>query len=72
MSIQTERQKQRVPVTSLTCWRCDGPMTIKMAEPSMSSDSIDDIVYRCPACRFEGKQSGMRADQAPHDAGSVI
>jgi hypothetical protein len=62
MSIQIERQKPHAPITSLACWRCDGPMMVKTIEPSMLSDSLDDIVYRCPACRLERKQSGMRAD----------
>jgi hypothetical protein len=60
MSIQAERQKPLVPITSLTCWRCDGPMTVKTIEPSMSSDSLDDIVYRCPACGLDRKQSAKR------------
>jgi hypothetical protein len=62
MSIQTEGEKPHAPVTSVTCWRCDGPMTIKTIEPSMLFAPLDDIVYRCPACRLEKKQSVMRAD----------
>jgi hypothetical protein len=49
MSMQTERQKSTNPVTSVTCWRCDGLMTIKTIQPSMLAASVDDIVYRCPS-----------------------
>lgn len=63
MSIQTERQKTLALLTRVSCWRCDGPMTIKSIEPSMLAPSLDEIVYRCLACQIERKQCAMRADQ---------
>jgi hypothetical protein len=62
MSIQTERQRTYALHTSTSCWLCDGPMTIKTIEPSMLVPSLDEIVYRCPSCQIERKQSVMRAD----------
>jgi hypothetical protein len=64
MSVQAERQKTHALLRSVSCWRCDCevPMTIKTIEPSMLSPSLDEIVYDCPACHFERKQSVMRAD----------
>jgi hypothetical protein len=62
MSVQAEPQKPHAPITSVRCWRCEATMTIKTIEPSMVAPSLDDIVYRCSACRLERKQSVMRAD----------
>jgi hypothetical protein len=62
MSIQTERQKTHAPIMSVSCWRCEAPMTIKTIEPSTLGASLDDIVYRCPVCHLERKQPVMKAD----------
>jgi hypothetical protein len=62
MSIQIERQNTHAFLASVSCLRCEAPMTIKTIEPSMSAPSHDEIVYRCPACQLERKQSVMRAD----------
>jgi hypothetical protein len=32
------------------------------AAPAMLSPLLDEIVYRCPACHIERKQTVMRAD----------
>jgi hypothetical protein len=65
MSIQAERQRTHALHTSVSCWLCDGRMTIKTIEPSMLALSLDEIVYRCLACQIERKQSVMRADSEP-------
>ena len=62
MSIQPGRQRTHALHGSVSCWLCDGPMTIKTIEPSMLVPSFDEIVYRCPSCQIERKQSVMRAD----------
>jgi len=62
MSIQAERQRTYALHASTSCWLCDGPMKIKTIEPSMLVPSFDEIVYRCPSCQIERKQSVMRAD----------
>jgi hypothetical protein len=61
MSIQIERQNTHAFLASVSCLRCDAPMTIKTIEPSMSAPSHDEIVYRCPACQLERKQSVISA-----------
>jgi hypothetical protein len=63
MSLQDERQKPHDFPMSVTCWRCDAPMKIKTIAPAMLSPSLDEIVYRGPACHIERKQTVMRADQ---------
>jgi hypothetical protein len=62
MSIQTEGQKPHALLTSVICLHCDAPMTIKTIEPSILASSVDEIVYRCPACQLERKKSVIRAD----------
>ena len=62
MSIQAERQKTHATIMSVSCWRCEAPMTIKTIEPSMLAASLDDIVYQCPVCHLERKQPAMKAD----------
>jgi hypothetical protein len=61
MSIQAGRQRTHALHTSVSCWLCDGPMTIKTIEPSMLAPSLDEIVYRCLGCQIERKQSVKRA-----------
>jgi hypothetical protein len=65
MSILAERQRTQSLHASVSCWLCDGPMTIKTVEPSMLVPSLDEIVYRCLASQIERKQSVMRADSEP-------
>lgn len=61
MSLQGERQKTHDLSMHVSCWRCDAPMKIKTIEPSMLSPGLDEIVYGCPACSEERKQTVMRA-----------
>ncbi len=63
MSLQGERQKPHDFPMSVICWRCDAPMKIKTIAPAMLSPSLDEIVYSCPACHIERKQTVMRAGQ---------
>jgi Zn finger protein HypA/HybF involved in hydrogenase expression len=62
MSILNEHQKTSDPVIAVTCWRCDAPMRIKTISPAMASTSLDEIVYRCPACNIERKQVVSRSN----------
>jgi Zn finger protein HypA/HybF involved in hydrogenase expression len=62
MSLQGERQKTHDIPMSVVCWRCHAPMKIKTIAPAMLSQSLDEVVYRCPACHIERKQTVMRAD----------
>ena len=49
---------------SVVCWRCGAPMKIKTIAPAMLTPSLDEIVYRCPACHIERKQTVTRAGQS--------
>ena len=62
MSLQDERQKPYDFPMSVVCWRCHAPMKIKTIAPGMLSPSLDEVVYRCPGCHIERKQTVMRAD----------
>jgi hypothetical protein len=64
MSLQGERQKSHDFLMSVVCWRCGAPMKIKTIAPAMLSPSLDEIVYSCPACHIERKQTVMRAGQS--------
>jgi hypothetical protein len=44
------------------CFRCDAPMRIKTVTPAMQSALHDEIVYGCPACKIERKQTVPRVD----------
>lgn len=44
------------------CFRCDAPMRIKTITPAMQSALHDEIVYGCPACKIERKQTVPRVD----------
>ena len=58
MSLQSKRQKTHDLLgMSVICWRCDAPMKIKTIAPSMLSASLDEFVYRCPACHMERKRN---------------
>jgi hypothetical protein len=63
MSLQGERQKPHDFPMSVICWRCDTPMKIKTIAPAILSPSLDEIVYRCPGCHIERKQTVIRANQ---------
>jgi hypothetical protein len=67
MSLQDERrnepQKMRDRSMPVICLRCDAPMRIKTITPAMQSALQDEIVYGCPACKIERKQTVPRADQ---------
>jgi hypothetical protein len=58
---QVERQKPHNSLVSVSCWRCDAPMTIKTIEPSMLGASLDEVVYSCPACHLERKRIVVRS-----------
>ena len=63
MSLQGGRQKTHdLFDMSAICWRCDGPMKIKTIAPALLSSSLDEIVYRCPACHLERKRNVVRAN----------
>jgi hypothetical protein len=46
----------------LICWRCDASMKIKVITRAMSSAPLGEIVYVCPACNLERKQTVPRGD----------
>jgi transposase-like protein len=60
MSLLSERQKTHDLSMHVSCPRCDAPMKIKTIEPSMVSPGLDEIIYRCPSCTDERKQTVMR------------
>ena len=60
MSLQNELQKARPFHVPLICCRCDAPMKIKTITPTMTSPSLDEVVYRCPACNDEIEQTVLR------------
>jgi predicted nucleic acid-binding Zn ribbon protein len=60
MSLQKEPQKTGNIYMPVICWRCDAPMKIKTVMPAMTSLSIDEVVYSCPACHDERKQTVRR------------
>jgi hypothetical protein len=62
MSLLNERQKQREFYMPVICWRCDAPMKIKTITPAPTCAPHDEIVYGCPACHLERKQTVLRAD----------
>ena len=62
MSLLNEWQRPPGPSMSLICWRCDARMKIKVITPAMSSEPLDEIVYSCPACNLERKQTFPRDD----------
>jgi hypothetical protein len=66
MSIQDElrieRGKTRDFYMPATCLRCDAPMKIKTIVPVMTLAPLDEVVYACPACDIEMKQTVLRAD----------
>jgi hypothetical protein len=55
MSILDEPLKTSALFMPGICWRCDAPMKIKTIAPAMTSALLDEIVYRCPACKDERK-----------------
>ena len=60
MSLHYQRQKPRDFNMPEICWRCDGPMKIKTIMPAMTFPLFDEVVYRCPACHLERKQTVQR------------
>lgn len=62
MSLQNELPKARPFHMFVICLRCDAPMKIKMITPTMTSLSLDEVVYRCPACNDEIEQIVLRDD----------
>jgi hypothetical protein len=62
MSLLSERQKTNDLSVLVFCWHCDVPMKIKTIEPVMLSPGLNEIVYGCPTCTSERKQTVMRAD----------
>jgi hypothetical protein len=62
MSLMNELQRIRAFSMPLTCPRCDAPMKITTITPSITSLSLDDVVYNCPACHDERKQTVLRRD----------
>ena len=63
MSLQYQRQKPRdFYIIPEICWRCDAPMKMKTIMPSMTFPLLDEVVYGCPACHIERKQTVLRDD----------
>ena len=62
VSLQYQRQKLRDFYIPEICWRCDAPMKIKTIRPSMTFPLLDEVVYRCPACHIERKQTVLKDD----------
>jgi len=62
MSLPDERQTTRNTYMPVICWRCDAPMQVKTVIPTMTSTPLDEIVYSCPACHDERKQTVLRAN----------
>jgi hypothetical protein len=63
MSLLYQRQKPRDFYIPEICWRCDAPMKIKTIMPSMTFPLLDEVVYRCPACHIERKQTILKDDK---------
>jgi hypothetical protein len=57
MSLQYQRQKPHDFYIPEICWRCDTPMKVKTIMPAMTFPLLDEIVYRCPACYLERRQT---------------
>jgi predicted nucleic acid-binding Zn ribbon protein len=62
MSLQDARRKTRSFNMPVICFRCDAPMKIKTVIPAMTSLSLDEVVYHCPACKDETTQTVLRDD----------
>jgi hypothetical protein len=62
MWLLNEWQRPLGSSVPLICWRCDAPMKIKVIAPAMSSAPLGEIVYVCPACNLERKQTVPRGD----------
>ena len=62
MSLQYQRQKPRDFYIPEICWRCDASMKIKTIMSSMTFPLLDEVVYRCPACHIERKQTVLKDD----------
>jgi hypothetical protein len=60
VSPQYERRKAPDFNPSVMCARCDAPMKIKTTTPVISFAPLDEVVYVCPACRIEMKQTVLR------------
>ena len=57
VSPQYERRATRDFNMPVMCARCDAPMRIKTPTPVMSFAPLDEVVYACPACKMEMKQT---------------
>jgi hypothetical protein len=62
MSLLGESQKEYDSSKLVICWHCDVPMKIKTTKPAILSPGLDEIVYGCPTCTSERKQTVMRTD----------
>ena len=62
VSPQYERRQPRDFDLAVVCLRCDAPMKIKTTTPVISFAPLDEVVYACPACRMETKQTVLRID----------
>jgi len=60
MSLLNAPQKARVFYMAAICPRCDAPMKIETIEPAITFTAIDEVVYKCPACKIETNQTVMR------------
>ena len=62
MSRQYQRQKLRDFYIPEICWRCEAPMKIETIMPATAFPLLDEVVYRCPTCRIERRQTVLRDD----------
>ena len=51
----TLRARLGMPMPPL-CLRCDAPMKIKTVTPTMFTQTVDEVVFRCSACEAEMKR----------------
>jgi hypothetical protein len=48
-----------MPMPAL-CARCDLPMKLETVNPTMFTQTLDDVVFRCPACGAKKKRTVRR------------
>ena len=60
MSLLNESSRAHPFDMPVICWRCDAPMRIKTITPTITSPSLDEIIYSCPACHDERTQTVLK------------
>lgn len=71
-----EFRKAKAVYLPVTCWRCDAPMKIKTIIPAMTSPPLDEVVYRCSACKIERTRivlrNGKGSSEGPQLAAPLV